>query len=134
MHFKTSAPALVSYFRTGTGGGAALLTDVLADFTPLDGHSANIMEAGTVSGLTNQGDQAAWNKPFYGPTYSWGVGASGGAAFFNMDDTSTTGADSVNQLWARTASALAAAAPLPPGAFYAFAFFLLHFVRVARAR
>jgi hypothetical protein len=72
IHFKTADPGTVSYFQTGIGDGLG----IGGSFTALPGHTA-LLPATQNGGLSNQGDFAMCNHPFYeGCTRHWITGIS----------------------------------------------------------
>ncbi len=72
IHFKSAFANTINYFKTGIGSCVGMN----ASFTTLPGHTAFI--PGTQNGgLTNQGDHAMTNHPFYqGCTRHWICGIS----------------------------------------------------------
>lgn len=97
IHFKTSHPTTISYFKTGTGSMSGIQT--AGNFTILSGHNSNL-PANAIYFYGNQGNFAMTSFPFYSgtsPNHHWGVGASNR---WEVDDIGGTN-DTQHQIWIR---------------------------------
>ncbi len=97
IHFKTDDPGTIEYFSTGLGDASGLV----GDFTPLDGHSANLPQAATHF-WSDGGDLAMTSYPFYTHgTYHWSI--KGDDRRWEVDDSHDSSAyHTLHRIWIRT--------------------------------
>ena len=98
IHFKTSNNAVLSYLRTGIGNNdsAAWRTG----FTPFPEHNGNL-PAGTTATMTDRGDLAMTDHPFYVPsTYHWNI-RTGGSRWDCDDYPNGSQNTTLHQVWVR---------------------------------
>lgn len=96
VHFKTWETSVIDYFTTGSGSVA--FASLKTKYMALSGHTATLPMSAT-SAAAGQGNTAATNLPFYSASNYWVM--RGG--YWSVDDTSTTGSDTIHQMWVRAA-------------------------------
>lgn len=96
IHYKTSHPATLSYFKTGAGS----MTGIASNFNSLTGHSAYLPNSSS-SFYGDQGNYAMTEFPFWlGGTYHWGI--KGGTNRWEVDDFPAGSQNSTyHQIWIR---------------------------------
>jgi hypothetical protein len=96
IHFKTTHPGTISYFKSGLGG----MSGIAGSHTLLTGHSANL-PARTADYINDQLEYAMTNFPFWlGGTYHWGIRGHGFR--WEVDDFNAGSSYSTHhQIWIR---------------------------------
>jgi hypothetical protein len=96
IHYKTSHPNTISYFKTGTGS----MSGIQSSYTSLTGHNA-INPGSSSSFYTNQGDYAMTEFPFWiGADKHWGIRGNGFR--WEVDDyPANSSNNTLHQIWIR---------------------------------
>jgi hypothetical protein len=98
IHFKTSHPGTISYFKTGNGWMSGIQT--VGNFTTLSGHNS-YLPGNAIYFFSNQGNYAMTSFPFYSgtnPNHHWGIGGENWR--WEVDDIGGTN-DTHHQIWIR---------------------------------
>ena len=96
INFKTSHSNTINYFKTGSGN----MSGIASNYSALEGHTA-YLPGSTMDYITNQGDLAMTNFPFWlAYTYHWGI--KGGGFRWEVDDFPNDSSNNTfHQIWIR---------------------------------